>query len=122
MCQVKTHPRFFLKWLFLPVSNKFYRPQQYLLKGKVFIGMRHSFCPRVEGRDWRVADTCPKQTPPRQTLTPGQTPRGQTPPPPADTYPWPDTLPPNRDTPGQTPPKETATEAGGTHPTGMHSC
>ena len=72
----------------------FYRPRD----GNVFTSVCQEFCPRGEGGGWisqHVIGRQPhRQTPPRQT-------------------------PPLRQTPPST---KMATEAGGTHPTGIHSC
>ena len=75
----------------------FYRPQTELQEGNVFTPVSHSVhrvCVSQHAMDREVC------TPTRQTT------------------PWADT--PQAETP--LPPSKTATEAGGTHPTGMHSC
>ena len=87
------------------LETYFYRPQTKLREGNVFT----SICDSVHG-----GCTPSGQTPPRQTYTPRQTPPRQTPPKEtsqADTPPQADTSPP-----------KTGTEAGSSHPTGMHSC
>ena len=99
------------------MNGNFTARKRSLWQGNVFTPVCQSFCSQGEEHP-------PRSTPPRQTPPPGQKPQGRPPlpdtplgrhhpRPPRQTPPSPDTLPP---------PPQTATEAGGTHPTGIHYC
>ena len=85
------------------VGFPYHHPQTKLQKGNVFTSMCQEFCPQG-GAVQLPGQTLHRQTPPLGRYPPKQTP-------PRQTSPWADT-----------PLRQTATAAGGTHPTGMHSC
>ena len=87
----------FFNRLDVEIGMHFYRPQQQLRKGYVFMGVWLST--RVEVYTPRQSDISPWADTPSGRQTPS----------------W-------ADTPWQTPRQQTATAADGTHPTGMHSC
>ena len=91
--EILTDGGFLYTCTLIPVGSYAILPPANEVWGKVIFSQA-SVCPQ-EGGGW--------QTPPRETPLQADAPPGRHP------------------SPGQTPLQETATEAGGTHPTGMHS-
>ena len=98
---------------FLPPATK-------LEQGNIFTSVCQEFCPQGgSATNHPLGRDTPGQTPPRSRHPWG----GRPPPPRADTPLWEQTAPfPQEQTPPSSTCWEIRAQAGGTHPTGMHTC